>query len=110
MRDFHIDTLRHVFFENVQNLETAPFVRRALYTEENNLSWPRKSPQTWEYGTPEYDGLLGSRLGKIVGYLVLGAFPRGTRRITQIVTWAADPENHDRRLQIRFDIDDVPTA
>ncbi|KAJ5749515.1 hypothetical protein N7533_006543 [Penicillium manginii] len=110
MRDFDIDTLQHVFFQNVQNVETVPFVRRALYTEENNLSWPRKAPQTWAYGTPEYDGFLGSRIGKIVGYLVLGAYPRGTRRIIQIVTWAADPENHNRRIQIRFDIDFVPTA
>lgn len=31
--------------------------------------------------------LLGTRIGKLVAYIVLGAFDRGTRRIRQVVVW-----------------------
>lgn len=111
-RNFNMNTLRHVFVQQVVNAETNPFVRRGLYTGNTRpgLTWPKQKPETWDYDTPEYDGLLGSRIGKLIAYLVLGAFPRGTRRITRIVTWTADPLNHDRRLHIRFDIEPVPTA
>ncbi|KAJ5988540.1 hypothetical protein N7481_003750 [Penicillium waksmanii] len=76
-RNFEMHTLRHVYVQHVVNAETNPFVRRGLYTEKTRprLAWPKQEPETWDYRTPEYDGLLGSRIGKVVAYLVLGAFP-----------------------------------
>jgi hypothetical protein len=111
-RNFEMDTLRYVFVQHVINEETAPFVKRALYTENTRpgLAWPKREPEIWDHNTPEYDGILGSRIGKVIAYLVLGAFPRGTRRITRIATWAANPQSYDNRLQIRFDIEPVPAA
>ncbi|KAJ5183846.1 hypothetical protein N7492_001462 [Penicillium capsulatum] len=58
-------------------------------------------PQTWPRGSDEYDALLGSQIGKVVAYLVLGGFERGTRRIARIMTWPAER----RRLMMRFDIE-----
>jgi hypothetical protein len=109
-RDFERDTLRHGFVQNVLNKETASCARMAIYIEKNKLAWPQLASQTWEYGSPEYDALLGSRIGKVIGYLVLGAYSHGTRRIARIVTWSADPLNYDFRLQFRFDIETFPTA
>lgn len=111
-RNFEMHTLRHVFVQYVVNNETNPFIRRCLYTEQARpeLKWPKEEPEIWEYNTPEYDGILGSRIGKNVAYLALGAFPRGTRRISQIVTWAADPSIYDNRLQMRFDIGLISTG
>lgn len=44
----------------------------------------------------------------MVAYLVLGAFPRGTRRIAQIVTWYAESEGQCLGdLQMRFDIEET---
>jgi hypothetical protein len=113
-RNFEMNTLRHVFVQHIINEETAPFVKDLLYSENNinrrGLSWPASVPQVWDYGTPEYDGLIGSRIGKFVAYLVLSAFLRGTRRIARIDTWASKTEIWDHRLHIRFDIELVGTA
>ncbi|CAI7592911.1 unnamed protein product [Penicillium manginii] len=113
-RNFEMNTLRHVFVQHIINEETAPFVKDLLYSENNinrrGLSWPASVPQVWDYGTPEYDGLIGSRIGKFVAYLVLSAFLRGTRRIARIETWASVTEIWDHRLHIRFDIELVGTA
>ncbi|OQD74614.1 hypothetical protein PENDEC_c010G01285 [Penicillium decumbens] len=55
---------------------------------------------TFEYNTKMYQALLATRIGKMVVYLVLGAFDRGTRRIARINVWF-----YERKLQMRFDIE-----
>ncbi|KAJ5167133.1 uncharacterized protein N7482_005914 [Penicillium canariense] len=104
-RDFPIHTLRYVFVACVINENTLGFLSKQLYTQPTlNLSWPDQTPRSWIYGTPEYDGLLGTRIGKLVAYLVLGAFARGTRRISQIVT----KSNHGGESAcMRFDIETI---
>jgi hypothetical protein len=98
-RDFDVDGLRHIFITSVQNTETKNVVRQ-IYSKINRPSWPMRS---WDIGTPEYDALLGSRLGKLTAYLILGAFPRGSRRIQRIVT-ARDSRREDAP-NLRFDIE-----
>ncbi|KAJ5110078.1 hypothetical protein N7532_002723 [Penicillium argentinense] len=56
----------------------------------------------WGYGTPGYDALLGTRMGKVAVYLVLGVYPRGTCRIARVVTW-----EHNLEANLRFDIEAV---
>lgn len=110
-RDFNIDTLKHVLVHQVVNKETIGFIKDRLYTKANNLTWPEQALQTWDHGTPEYDALLGSRIGKVVAYLVLGAFTRGTRYISRIVTWSAHMNpSMGRGSQMRFDIEVVPAT
>ncbi|KAJ5162618.1 uncharacterized protein N7500_004448 [Penicillium coprophilum] len=100
--DNHIDTLRHVYFLNVQNLFTWPYVEIHLYPR-HGLHWfDDPEPQCWTYGTREYQELLGTKLGRGVARLVLGAWPRRTHRIDAIHTWTIMGN-----LQMRFDIEPI---
>lgn len=82
--DYLIDTLGHVIITNVVNEDTIFFLSGELHGDHLEFSddWWR----TWECGTPEYDALLGTRIGKMVAYMVLGGFERGTKRISRINT------------------------
>ncbi|KAJ5385547.1 hypothetical protein N7517_003458 [Penicillium concentricum] len=100
--DNHIDTLRYVYFINVQNLHTWPYVEIQLYPR-HGLHWFNDhEPQRWAYGTREYQELLGTKLGEGVARLVLGAWPTGTHRIHAIHTWTIVGN-----LQMRFDIKQI---
>ncbi|KAJ5636409.1 uncharacterized protein N7484_009722 [Penicillium longicatenatum] len=89
-----LDNLRYVFATTILNWQTKHFISQELYD-----SWPGVEPRCWEYGTKEYEGIMGTRIGRTVAYLVLGGFERGTRRIVRIVTY-----NKADELDIRFDI------
>ncbi|KAJ5108194.1 hypothetical protein N7456_004869 [Penicillium angulare] len=103
-RDFNIDTLRHVFVWDITNIDTIQLISsEQLYGVHNGLQWPSIQRLTYDHGTAEYDALLGTRIGKVVAYLVLGAWPRGTRRISQITTCA----NTVGAGILRFDIEAV---
>jgi len=104
---YPLSSLKHVFVMDIINKSTYHFLKKRLYTDDNGLVWPKLHdhvkdypPRTWESDTAEYEGLLGTQFGKIISYLVLCAYPRGTRRIARIVTWPIPP-------CIRFDIEDI---
>ncbi|KAJ6088598.1 hypothetical protein N7486_009859 [Penicillium sp. IBT 16267x] len=105
-RDFDLNDLRCVFVNGIINKNTVGFIREHIYNPEDFDNFPGLdfAPQTWKYASPEYDGLLGTRIGKVVAYLVLGAFERGTRRISQIVTYSYEGI---RAVHMRFDIEVV---
>lgn len=105
--DFDISELRYVFVVDVQNEQTKHYVETQLYTlDENGWVVRETAVKIWDYGTPQYQSLLGTRIGKMLAYLVLGAFPRGTRRIARIATWYAETVGQSLGdLQIRFDIE-----
>lgn len=105
-----LGTLKHVFIVSIVNRNTRRFCAERLYTQANNLSWPSMAanaanfpPVSWERGSAEYEGLLGTQFGKVIAYFMLAAYPRGTRRIARIVTWPLP-------LCMRFDIEDIPTT
>lgn len=103
--DFDINALRHIYFVNVVNLQTFPYVREILY-EQNGIPYSDKTiPCLWHYGTRQYHEILGTRLGKSAAFLVLGAFQRGTHRIEKIQTWV-----WDYCLHLRFDIEQITPA
>ncbi|KAJ5877667.1 hypothetical protein N7455_001132 [Penicillium solitum] len=99
-----MEDLKYVFQCNIINPETMLFVQKSLYVAANGLGWPDDRLRVWEEDTAEYQALLGTRLAKGVAYLVLGAFPRGTRRIARIVTWGG---RYIPYVQMRFDIEKV---
>lgn len=107
-QDFPLEELRHVFVRDVMNQNTSDFITSTLYPFGNSdpsiLSWPVYQPRSCEHGTPEYDALLGTTLGRMIAYLVLGAFQRGSRRIQRIVIWS----NGLAQPHMRFDI--VPVS
>ncbi|KAJ5116169.1 hypothetical protein N7456_000517 [Penicillium angulare] len=69
-----LDSLRQIFATVIVNQQT----RAYLNTLENSPS------RIYERATAEYLGILGTRIGRTVGYLVIAAFPRGTHRIARI--------------------------
>ncbi|KAJ5549589.1 hypothetical protein N7513_006823 [Penicillium frequentans] len=83
---------------------TVGFVEPSLYDENVNGDpyFYNEYPgvRTWNHDTDEYQALLGTQIGKISASLVLGAFTRGTRRISRVVTWI-----NDSLLYMRFDIE-----
>lgn len=102
---FPMETLKYVYMVDVQNEDTLRFVKEELYTRSNGVLEQEDEiteRYEWEYGTPEFEALLGTRLGRHVAFLILGALERGTRRIESIRTWYAFQE-----LQMQFIIGDI---
>ena len=102
--DHPIDTLKYLYFTNIVNEETLPYVQEILYPR-HDLDWPTRDrlvSHAWEYGTEEYRELLGTQLGKAAACVVLGAWERGTRRIARIHTIGREYEIH-----LRFDIEAI---
>ncbi|KAJ6004276.1 hypothetical protein N7499_000345 [Penicillium canescens] len=95
--NYDINSLKFVFRLNVVNRMTMPYVDSVLYPRFGLDLMQDQTVRNWAYNTDEYKEILGTALGKGVGALILSAFPRGTRRITQILTWT-----HQEDLQIRF--------
>ncbi|CAG8081413.1 unnamed protein product, partial [Penicillium nalgiovense] len=102
---FSIDTLKYVYMIDICNKDTLSFVRDVLYTEANGLVWADDEIHDWQLGTPEFEALLGTRIGKTVAHLVLGAFRRGTHRISQIRSF-----HTFEILQLRFSIEEMEHA
>ncbi|CAI7610242.1 unnamed protein product [Penicillium glandicola] len=103
--DHPIDTLKYLYFINVQNKETLPYVQESLYPRWD-IDWPmvnKLERQIWEHGTHEYQEILGTALGKAAACLVLGAWDRGTHRIARVHTLGRDYQIH-----LRFDIEPLP--
>ncbi|QQK45711.1 hypothetical protein Pdw03_0609 [Penicillium digitatum] len=105
--DFNLKTLRHVIFTNVSNEETAPYILYELYPRVG-ADWSQSrnvACMFFEHGSAEYQELLGTKLGKAVACLILSSFPRGTMKITRVVTWC-----NSTTPQIRFEIEPVIAA
>ncbi|KAJ5673921.1 hypothetical protein N7462_009360 [Penicillium macrosclerotiorum] len=98
-RDYERNTLRSVFIDNAVNVQTGDLIRNVI-----NSNWPANRSQLWLMGSQEYEEILGTRLGKVVAYIVLGAYPRGTHVISRIETWSVLPHGI---LQMRFDINRI---
>lgn len=117
-RAYPLESLRHVFVSGIVNTQTRDYLESHLYSK----IWPRDSivfqrtsseyqnlvrTQIWEYGSEEFETLMGTRIGRTVAYLVLGAFPRGTRHITRILVYVVHVWNY--HFEFRFDIEPIIT-
>lgn len=100
-----LETLRHVFALTVINGQTLQFITKDFELRSNDHFGTPDMLQsyTYEYGSPEYEIFLGTRIPRTVAYLVLGAFPRGSRRIARIEVYASPMFGYD----IRFDIEPI---
>ncbi|CAG8426010.1 unnamed protein product [Penicillium salamii] len=104
--DNPIETLKYVFVINCVNEETWPYVMDLYYRKNLSYDDPLFPAVVWQWDSPEYQEILGTTIGRGVARLVLGSFPRGTRRIHRILTWT-----HNAQLQLRFEIVEVnPTS
>lgn len=115
-KDFRsLDSLRYVYATTVVNAQTHEYVMDHIY---NDPSKSVHQPRMAVYNTRFYDEILGTRVGRIVGYLMLGGFPRGQYRIARVVTYLskrpiqcggnpAGEDARDHHLNIRFDIEPI---
>jgi hypothetical protein len=89
-KNFTLTSLRHIFVLDIENSDTRGLIKKKIYTGANSLSYPdpEQPGRVWERGTPEYQALLGTEIGKVMACFVLGAFGQGNRRISRIVSWA----------------------
>lgn len=99
---FPIESLKYIYMLDVCNGDTKHFVTKRLYNKANGLCWPDETIREWENGTPEFEGLLGTQLGRTAACVLLGAFERGTRRIARVRTYYAY-----EALQIRFELEEI---
>ncbi|OOQ88743.1 hypothetical protein PEBR_11258 [Penicillium brasilianum] len=91
-----LSTLKTMFVANIVNQETRPVARTIRRGAEF---------KTFERGSPEFRALLGTGIGRVVAYTVLGAFGQGVKRVSKISLWWIGPRGDS--LQMRFDIEDV---
>lgn len=91
-----INSLRYVFFDTVVNSQT----RMALTRTQVDSSLPR----VLNYGEESFEMIMGTRLARTTAYIVLSAFPRGTRRISRIFVYRVQEDY----INLRFDIGDIP--
>lgn len=96
---FPMESLRHVFVTDIANAET-DIVVRALYENRLPAKWNHHRVTIWDESNQDFPVILASRIGKVLAYMVLGAFARGTRRIVRIATWYSRDG-----LQMRFDLE-----
>lgn len=94
------DTLQYITVLSIVNTTTKFFVTNMLLQG----NWPDQRPDprdVWEFGTPQYQALLGLPFGTLVATLLLASFPRSTVRVARIHTWM----NPINTLHMRFDIE-----
>ncbi|KAJ5692576.1 hypothetical protein N7462_001999 [Penicillium macrosclerotiorum] len=89
-RRYPLDTLKAIFGLRITNINTLN-VLKEIYQLRNALSYPDFLPRTWEWGSKEYNALLGSELGNAAACFVLCAYGQSRARIARITTWALDP-------------------
>ncbi|KXG49394.1 uncharacterized protein PGRI_032640 [Penicillium griseofulvum] len=100
--DRPIDTLKYIMFRHVINEETEPYILKVLYPRLGlRFKIQQFEPcQKIERGTPEYEELLGTKLGKAAAILLISSLPRGTRRIARAVIW-----NVGGKIMVRFEVE-----
>ncbi|KAJ5951173.1 uncharacterized protein N7479_009586 [Penicillium vulpinum] len=102
---FRLDTLKYLFINEVQEHKTEPFIEEQIYPSREGLSYPSAERQIWDRSSSEFSAIMGTPVGKVVGFFILGAYGQGVKRISQIVTFQTGRDLH--KLEIRFNIEDV---
>jgi hypothetical protein len=88
---------------DIGNKDTRDLVQTQIFSAGNGLDWKTSGNQTFAFGTAEYEAILGTRVGSVASYFIIGAFPRGTHRFSQIKVYASVDFFH-----LRFDIEKIP--
>lgn len=101
---FDLSTLRYIFITKVSNVDTNLAAMHVLESREG-LGSLHTSTFTWEAPSAEFHALLGSRLGRLVSYFILGAYGQGVKHVARVFTFHST--DFRRELHLRFDIEDV---
>lgn len=101
---YPIESLKHIVVADVVNKETKKLIKR-LYAQEDGISWRDEDLFEWKYDSPEFKAILGTKIGSIAAYIVLGSFQPGTHRISRVMT-----TSHYSCLYMRFDVEPICTG
>lgn len=99
---FDIQSLKHVWVTDVQNHDTIRFINNHIYAAGTESEYPRDALISWNSSSSQYNALLGTALGKMVSYFILGAFGQGVKRISRICLFRSY-----NSPQLQFDIEQV---
>ncbi|KAJ5741409.1 hypothetical protein N7533_010818 [Penicillium manginii] len=97
---FPLDTLKYVFVTGLSEDDTKQCLNYYISSDRRDDLFY----ESWEYTEPQCDALLGTKIGKTVAYLLLGAFGQGVKRVRRIAVISEVGQDWD----LRFDIEDVP--
>lgn len=98
-RDFDLDTLRYVYVMDIGNKDTKAYIEEEIDGPEVNIG---DQGVTYPSEAMVFKEMLGTQVGRMVSYFILGAYGQGVKHITQVhVFWA------ENAYQIRFKIEDV---
>ncbi|KAJ5721167.1 uncharacterized protein N7483_009101 [Penicillium malachiteum] len=97
------DGLKYVFVHDIQNVHTRDFISKMLFAAHNGHKWPPGgvgNESLWRYdsNTEEYEGLMGTNIGRMVGYWLLGRYPRGTCTIPTIYIALSGVDTPQKKL------------
>ncbi|KAJ5087952.1 hypothetical protein N7456_011568 [Penicillium angulare] len=99
---FPINSVRHVFVEQIQNRATMRCLWHIWGPLAQTEEWSPLS-KTLTYGSYEFLAVLGSQVGKVVASFVLTAYGRGVKEVGEIFMFCFDEEY----WSLRFDIRDI---
>jgi hypothetical protein len=69
------------------------------------LQYPSSTLQTWKSSSPEFQILVGTGFGKVVGAFVLCVWGQGRKQLASISNFHIDSDPH--KLYMRFELEDV---
>lgn len=96
---FSLDTLKYVFVVRIVDSDTKDCLNYYISSDREDLVY-----NSYEYTEPQFDALLGTKVGKTVAYLLLSAFGQGLKRVRRITVISEIGQGWD----LRFDIEDAP--
>ncbi|CAG8090554.1 unnamed protein product [Penicillium salamii] len=102
--EFPLNSLKSVVVANINEKDTVHCARHKVYKSQG-LQYPSRTQHIWNSSSHEFQALLGTGIGKVVGAFVLCAWGQGRKRISRIVTFNIDSDVH--KLHMRFDLEDM---
>lgn len=102
-----MEDLKYFYVVDIINKQTEQFLGKYM-DEARGYVVPddQLRPHILDYGTKEYQEVLGTQIGRGVARFILSAFPRGTRRIGRIAVFLHD----GKHIQLRFDFEQSNTG
>lgn len=98
-RDFDLDALRYICVLDIENNDTSEYIEEHMYRPGPII---RDQGVVYSSEATAFKGMLGTQVGKMVSYFILGAYGQGVKHITQIHVFRAD-----NAYQIEFEVEDV---
>ncbi|KAJ5482264.1 hypothetical protein N7475_001076 [Penicillium sp. IBT 31633x] len=101
-KDYPLDGLKYIFVANVVNHDTLAFIDQHIY----HAGVDRRPIRTYNISHPEFLALLGTRIGKTIGYFILGTYGQGVKRIKEICLFTEQVDAVDF-VQLLFVLEDI---